>query len=227
MSLRAEKINKQYNRSNGKGNHFYAVGDTNLSLEKGKLTTLIGRSGSGKTALLNMLAGLLHPTEGKVFLGDTDIYALDDPKLAMLRNSSIGVIPQGRAVLDTLTVMENLLLPSRLYQKKENEEMKKQAKLLLDELGIGNLADVYPDELSGGEVRRVSIARTLLLKPDVILADEPTGDLDDANTKLVLEMFRKTADSGVAVLLVTHELTALEYADNVYTMEAGILKQGR
>ena len=224
MALRAEKIAKQYLRHTGKGNCFHAVCETNMVLKEGTLSVLIGRSGSGKTTLLNMLSGLLQPTQGKVFMDDTDIYALNDEELATLRNRYFGVIPQGRAVIDTLTVLDNLLLPGRLYASKEENTLKERALSLLDTLDILPLANVYPDELSGGEVRRVSIARALLYRPTIILADEPTGDLDNANTKLVLDTLRETANEGASVFLVTHELLACDYADMVYHMDAGVLK---
>ncbi len=221
MILRTENVTRQYFRQ-GKGtNVFTALQETSLSISGGKLIEVMGRSGSGKSTLLNVCAGLLEPTAGKVFLDDTDLYALDDKERSRLRNQAIGVIPQGQTGLRSLTVLENVLLPCEMYGITGQEEY---AMELLERVGIADLAGTYPSELSGGEMRRLSIARALIRNPGVLLADEPTGDLDDENTHVVLGMLRRFADEGTAVLLVTHESDAEEYADEVYRMEKGILK---
>ena len=219
--LRAENLSMRYFRKTGQANHFYAVRGVSLALCPGEVALLTGRSGSGKTTLLHMLAGLLTPTEGKVWLDETDIYALPDAELSRLRNAKFGVIPQGRSAVDTLTVLENVLLPERLRGEKGDEQ---RALRWLDALGIANLRDARPAELSGGELRRMAIARALAGEPDVILADEPTGDLDDENTAAVLSLLRGCAvEAGKAVLLVTHDSEALPYGSRVYRMESGSL----
>ena len=221
MILRTENVTRQYFRQ-GKGtNVFTALQETSLSISGGKLIEIMGRSGSGKSTLLNVCAGLLEPTTGKVFLDDTDLYALEDKERSRLRNQAIGVIPQGQTGLRSLTVLENVLLPCEMYGITGQEEY---AMELLERVGIADLAGTNPSELSGGEMRRLSIARALIRNPGVLLADEPTGDLDDENTHVVLGMLRRFADEGTAVLLVTHESDAEEYADEVYRMEKGILK---
>ena len=220
MILRTENVTRQYFRQ-GKGtNVFTALQETSLTIPGGKLIEIMGRSGSGKSTLLNLCAGLLEPTAGKVFLDDTDLYALDDRERSKLRNESFGVIPQGQTGLRSLTVLENVLLPCEMYGISGQEEY---ALELLERVGIAELSNTYPSELSGGEMRRLSIARALIRKPGVLLADEPTGDLDDENTHIVLGMFRRFAEKGMAVLLVTHETEAAEYADEVYRMEKGVL----
>ena len=220
MDIRAEGISRRYFRKTGEANYFEAVSRTDFAVEAGKVTVLFGRSGSGKTTLLHMLAGLLTPTGGKVFLGDTDLYSLEDKTLSEIRNKRIGVIPQGRSVIDTLTVLENILLPAALYG---GESRGQEALEWMKKLDIAHLADSRPTELSGGELRRVAIVRALAGKPEVILADEPTGDLDDENTALVLSALRDAARDGAAVLLVTHEGEAKQYADEVWRMNAGTL----
>ena len=234
MRLRAENISRKFPRKTGEANFFYAVNPTDLTLDPGTLTVIMGRSGSGKTTLLNMLAGLLAPSEGKVLLenpavegggnGDTkDLYSLPDGELSILRNRHIGVVPQGHTGLDSLTVLENVKLPYALYHRDDGADAR--ARELLEKMDIVHLAEVYPSELSGGEVRRLAIARALIMEPAVLLADEPTGDLDDENTEIVLKLFREIADRGTAVLLVTHESGAKRYADRVFRMDAGRLKQ--
>ena len=218
MELRAENISRRYFRKRGEANFFEAVKPVSLTLRGGKMTVLKGRSGSGKTTLLHMLAGLLNPSEGKVFLDDTDLYALEDAELSRVRNEKIGVVPQGRSAVDTLTVYENILLPGLLYGGKSRTDA---AESWMEALDISSLRDVMPAELSGGELRRMAIARTLTADPDVILADEPTGDLDNENTVIVLDALRQAAKAGKAVLVVSHEDDVEAYADEVIRMDAG------
>ena len=219
--LMAENLSMRYMRSAGQANHFFAVKGASLELRPGEVTVLMGRSGSGKTTLLHMLAGLLTPTGGRVWLDDTDIYALPDGERSRLRNRRFGVIPQGRSAVDTLTVLENVLLPWQLRGERGDVEA---ATNWLDALGIAHLRDARPAELSGGELRRMAIARALAGNPEVILADEPTGDLDDENTAAVLSLLRKAAvEEGKTVLLVTHDSEALPYGDRIYRMESGAL----
>ena len=220
--LRAENLSMRYFRKTGNANHFHAVKGVSLELRPGEVALLTGRSGSGKTTLLHMLAGLLTPTEGKVWLDDTDLYALPDGALSRLRNAKFGVIPQGRSAVDTLTVLENVLLPQQLRGEKGDAE---GAFRWLDALGIAGLRDARPAELSGGELRRMAIARALAENPEILFADEPTGDLDDENTTAVLTLLRKSAvEDGKAVLLVTHDSEALPYGDRIYRMESGSLR---
>ena len=224
MILKAEGISRRFFRKNGGANFFYAVQKTDFTLEAGKLCVIMGRSGSGKSTFLNMLAGLLEPSEGRVMLDNTDIYAMDDKSLSRMRNKNIGVIPQGQTALSSLTVLENVKLPYLLYNK-PSEKIDKYAAELIETVGISTLGNSYPNELSGGENRRLAIARALLMQPGILLADEPTGDLDDENTKKVLELLKNAAQNGTAVLLVTHENDAANFADSLYKMDGGVLSQ--
>lgn len=233
MELRAEGISRRFLRKSGSSNIFMALEETDFLLPEGQLTEVTGRSGSGKSTLLNILGGLLAPTAGKVYLGAEDMYALSDASRSVLRNRHIGIIPQGQTALYSLTVLENVLLPRRMYPKPNGPENavevlspaeeETRARTLLEKVGISHLAEVWPNELSGGEMRRLAIARALMMQPEIILADEPTGDLDDENTGAVLQLLRDCADAGAAVLLVTHETEAREYADKVWTMRQGRL----
>ena len=219
MILKADNISKTFFRNTGSANYFYAVSPVSLEVPSESVTVLTGRSGSGKTTLLNMLAGILEPTEGKVLLDDTDLYSLKDDTLSRFRNERIGVVPQGRSAVDTLTVMENILLPARLYGKNASTQ---EARQRMEDFEIGHLADAMPRELSGGELRRMAIIRAIVQNPDVLFADEPTGDLDDENTEKVLSALYSFAhDRKKAVFIVTHENDALKYADRVFRMEKG------
>ena len=221
MRMKAENISKRYFRKTGDANYFLAVKPLNLELNAGETAVLMGRSGSGKTTLLNMLCGLLSPTEGEVWIDDTSLYSLDDKALSRLRSERIGVVPQGRSAIDTLTVLENILLPAKLYGRPLPVE---NARQWMERLGIAHLRDARPAELSGGELRRMAIVRALAQSPDFLFADEPTGDLDDENTRLVLSALRDYAhELNKAVFIVTHESDAMAYADRSFRMDGGQL----
>ena len=221
MIIKADGISKTYPRKNAEANYFYAVKETSFELKAGILAVILGRSGSGKSTLLNMIAGLLSPSSGKVLYDDIDIYGLNDKELSVFRNKNIGMIPQVQSVLPNLTVIENVILPYMLYEK--NNNVYEYAEELLDTVGISHLKDVSASDLSGGEMRRVAIARALIQKPSIILADEPTSDLDDENTKNVFEIFKNITSKGISVLIVTHETESKEYAHEVYKMTSGEL----
>ena len=199
MELRAEKISQDFLRYSAKDGYFIAVQETDFRLSAGALTVVTGR----------------------VLLDETDIYALGEAERDALRRCHIGIAPQRLMSLAALTVRENILLPALLAG--EAEKFAPRADELMEHLGIRKLASVAPSELSGGELRRVTIARALVMQPGILLADEPTGDLDEENTQSILRLLRETADAGTAVLLVTHEREAAAYADAAYTMTAGKL----
>ena len=223
MELRAENISQDFLRDSAREGYIVAVAETDLCLSSGMVTAVMGRSGSGKSTLLHILGGLLPPVTGKVFVGTTDLYALSEDARAELRSSSLGIVPQQLMSLRALTVRENVLLSALLYGRKQG--VSAHADALMERLGIAHLAQVYPSELSGGELRRMMIARALAGTPQILLLDEPTGDLDAENTRRVLELVRETADAGTAVLLVTHERAAASYADVCYTMAEGRLER--
>ena len=223
MVLKAENITREFFR-NGKGtNLFTAVEPTSFTLEEGSFTEIIGKSGSGKTTFINMLCGLLSPTAGKVTIDGADFYAMSDDERSVLRNRHIGIIPQGQTGLQSLTVMENILAPAAMYG--DAEPVKERAIELMEQMEIADLAEVYSNELSGGELRRMSIARALVNSPEIIIADEPTADIDEETSEKVLQMFRGLADAGASVLMVTHEKEAEKYADRIYKMSKGVLTE--
>ena len=221
MELRAENISQDFLRDSAREGYIVAVAETDLCLSSGTVTAVMGRSGSGKSTLLHIMGGLLPPVTGKVFVGATDLYALSEDARAELRSSSLGIVPQQLMSLRALTVRENVLLSALLYDREQ--DVSAHADALMERLGMASLAHVYPSELSGGELRRMMIARALAGTPQILLLDEPTGDLDAENTRRVLELVRETADAGTAVLLVTHERAAASYADVCYTMAEGRL----
>ena len=223
MIIEATGLTKEFARARGGKRLFTAVHPLDISLEERQLTLVSGHSGSGKSTLANMLAGILTPTAGHVRLDGTDLYSLRDEELSRLRNERIGLIPQGHTALRALTVLDNVLLPSILYAKAEAPA--DRARELLAAVGLDDLADAAPTELSGGELRRMAIARALLMDPAIVLADEPTAGLDSANATAVLTLLRDAADRGAAVLVVSHEAEAQRFADRSYVMEDGHLRE--
>lgn len=219
--IKANKISKSFIRKKGESNIFYAVNEMNLEIEDGKFIIILGKSGSGKTTLINILSGLLTPSSGNVIINDTDIYSLDDKNRSIFRNKNLGFIPQGQTGLQNLTILENILLPTLIYEKDDKEKL---AIRLLNDLDIIDLKDSYPNELSGGELRRMAIARAIIMNPSIIFADEPTGDLDEINTKKVLDILRNLANNGKTIIMVTHDKDAISYADIIYKMENGTIK---
>ena len=222
MIVHGKDIKKEFIRKKSDTNVFTAVSETDISLEPGKLTVITGRSGSGKSTLLNMLSGILVPDSGGVYYDDISIYEMNDRELSRFRNRNTGYIPQGSSAVASLNVKENILLPV-MYCAEGIKVDDRELMEMMERLSVSELAGVMPDELSGGELRRMAVARALILRPSVIFADEPTGDLDDENTAIVFTMLREAADAGACVLLVTHESGAAEYADVMYRMEAGRL----
>lgn len=218
MELIAAGLSRRFLRSSRDAVAFDAVRPLDLTLRSGEMTILTGRSGSGKTTLLTMLAGLLTPTEGTVTLDGRNLYRLSDTGLSGIRARHFAVIPQGTSVISSLTVLENILFPAALAGKAPPAE---RAETLMEQLGILQLRNVFPGELSGGELRRLAVTRALAGCPDFIFADEPTADLDDGNTALVLGLLREAAQKGASVFMVTHEREAAAYADRMLRMDAG------
>ena len=221
MKLEAKGVKKDFARGGNSGSVLEAVKPLDFSLESGELVEITGRSGSGKSTLLSMMAGMLVPTGGSICIDNTDIYSMKEEERSRLRNDRIGLIPQGHTALRSLTVLENVMLPFVLYHRETPPE--DRAKELLQKVGLFGMKDERPNALSGGELRRMAVARALLMKPEVLLADEPTAGLDEENVELVMELLRSAADEGTSVLLVTHENEAMKYADRVLAMDGGRL----
>ena len=218
VHLEIKDLRKDYKRGE---TVFSAVKDVNLEVNGGDFISVVGHSGSGKSTLLNLIAGLLLPTSGEILLdGESAIISSDD-KASRLRNTVIGHIPQGQSLLSNLTVFDNVRLP--FYLSEREGDPSAQVHELLTGLGIGSLAGSYPNSLSGGEARRVAIARALINKPAILLADEPTSDLDAENTDEIMLLFKRIAKEGTAVIMVTHDQRTLNAVDRTYTMEDGIL----
>ncbi len=218
--IEVKNVGKRYERG---GRPFWALRNATLAVAEGEFVTLLGRSGSGKSTLLNIIVGLLSPTEGEAVLCSTPLSGLTDEAASELRNRSVGYVPQGAGVLSTLTVLDNVRLP--WYLAHRGPEPEGRAQQLLEEVGLGDLANQYPSALSGGELRRVAIARALMCEPKVIVADEPTSSLDAQTAREVVSIFRRLADKGTGVLMVTHDTFSVDVSDRLYDMAEGVLTE--
>jgi putative ABC transport system ATP-binding protein len=219
MILETEKLSKKYRRGD---REFSAVADACLRVEKTDFVIVTGRSGSGKSTLLNLITGLLPPDSGTIRFESREFSGMDDRALSLLRNTRIGYIPQGHGLLPNLSVLDNVRLPCYLQIQRSKDAVEK-ARALLDRMNILHLQSENPQNLSGGELRRVSIARSLINDPVILVADEPTGDLDPDATKNVMDTLSEIHDNQTAIVMVTHDLALKEYANKQYVMDAGAL----
>ncbi|MDR1978503.1 MAG: ABC transporter ATP-binding protein [Synergistaceae bacterium] len=220
MLLELRRLKKEYLREN---RAFVAVDDASASLDEGQVAFVTGRSGSGKSTLLNMIAGLLKPTSGSVVFDGLDLSEMEDGELSFVRNARIGYIPQGQSVLANFSVLDNIRLPFYLHGRKGNPT--DRARHLMGQVGILHLEKSYPAQLSGGELRRVAIARSLVNAPRLLIADEPTGDLDPQTTEDVMNLFAQVSREGVAVIVVTHDADAARRNGRHFSMDAGKLTE--
>jgi lipoprotein-releasing system ATP-binding protein len=195
--------------------------DINLSIAEGEMLGIVGASGAGKSTLLHILGALDKPSSGKVLFQETDVFGLNDRMLANFRNSRIGFVFQFHHLLPEFNALENVLLPG-LISGRSYEETEKQAKQLLEELGLSKRASHRPGELSGGEQQRVAVARALLLNPKVVLADEPTGNLDTATGNALFDLFIElNRKSRITFVIVTHNKTLSAHCHRVLEMTDG------
>ena len=218
--VRARGLAKAY----GKGHSAVRVLDgADLDVARGELVAVVGRSGSGKSTLLHLLGGLDRVDAGTIELDGVRLDRLDDRGLTAIRRRHVGFVFQAFHLLPELTGAENVLLPARLAR--DGVEAAPRARELLDRLGLNDVARRLPTELSGGEQQRLAVARALINDPPLVLADEPTGNLDEESGAVVLELLRRAADGGHAVVLVTHDRAATELADVVLQLRGGRLTQ--
>ena len=197
-----------------------AVEAVNLEIKQGDFIAIVGPSGSGKSTMMNLIGALDLATEGDIFLDNINIEHLHESELAQLRGKKIGFVFQTFNLIPTLTALENVILPM-IFQNVELEERKERATKLLDDLGLGERLKHLPSELSGGERQRVALARALANDPEVILADEPTGNLDSKRSEEIAKMFVKLSKQGKTIILVTHDLDIAKYANKIYKLKDG------
>ena len=202
---------------------FSALRGIDLEIKAGEFVAIVGKSGSGKSTLLNMVGGIDHPSSGSVTVGGTAIHGMTENQLASWRGRKVGFVFQFFQLLPTLTAAENVMLPMDFCRTFPPRERRKRALDLLDRVGVAPQADKLPSALSGGEQQRVAIARALANNPPVILADEPTGNLDSATARAVLELLRRMASEGVTVVIATHERDIAGVIDRTVEVADGVI----
>lgn len=218
MILQAIALVKEYRHFR---KTFAAVDHVSFDLREGSFTTLMGQSGCGKSTLFHLLTGMVCPTAGKVVFRGNSLTHMSAGALSRMRRTEIGYVLQGQNLLQNFTVGENVCMPAFLGGM--DKDTFNHARKLLDEFGLGDMEGEMPDSLSGGEQRRVAIARAFIHHPKLIIADEPTSNLDDRNAELILTYFKKATRRGVTVLISSHNRDAVAYSDNVWRMEHGRL----
>lgn len=218
--LKVENLTKSYGKGEAKVD---AIKNINLSINKGEFVAIIGPSGSGKSTLLHLLGGVDKPTSGKVYINDVDIYNLKEKDLSIFRRRNVGLIYQFYNLIPVLSVKENILLPAELDNRKIDKDYLDD---LLKTLGLKERANHLPNELSGGQQQRTSIGRALINRPSIVLADEPTGNLDSKNSKEVLELLKLSVRKyNQTLIMITHDTSIALQADRVITIEDGTIKQ--
>ncbi len=214
--LKVENLTKIYGKENNK---VIALDNVSFSVNKGEFVAIIGASGSGKSTLLHLIGGVDRPTSGKVFINDKDIYSMSDDKLAIFRRRQIGLIYQFYNLIPVLNVEENITLPLELDNRKvDKNELKEMLKLL----GLERRKNHLPNELSGGQQQRTSIGRALITRPSILLADEPTGNLDSKSSSEIVELLRKSnKELNQTIIMITHNPEIAKCADRIIKIEDG------
>lgn len=215
--ITAEKLKKVYNSE--VGGETVALKGVDIQIERGSMVAVMGPSGSGKSTLLHLLGGIDSPTEGKVLIDGKDITSLDDKELSQFRNRYIGFVFQFHYLLAEFSAVENTAMP--LWLRGEKDALKK-AKEMLDRLGLSHRLNHKPAMLSGGEQQRVAIARAMVAQPKILIADEPTGNLDSENGKNVIEMIKDISQqTGMTVIIATHDVEIAQYCRYIYYLKDG------
>lgn len=199
--LEIKNISKSYDM---KGSSLLVIDDFSYKAEKGDLISLTGPSGAGKSTLLNIIGGLDKPTKGNILFDGKDLYSRKESELNSYRGKNMGFIFQFHYLLDDFNALENIMMPMLIHNISKSEAEKRACELI-ESVGLSDRKNHYPNELSGGEQQRIAVARALAMKPDIILADEPTGNLDKANSKAVIDILKKQSENGVCVIIVTHD----------------------
>ena len=222
--LEVNNLKKIYTTRFG-GNKVEALHDINFSVEQGEYVAIMGESGSGKTTLLNILAAVDRPTSGDIFLNGKNTTAIKDDMLAKFRREHLGFVFQDFNLLDTFSIEDNIYLPLVLAGK-EYKDMKQELDVIAGKLGISHILHKYPYEVSGGQKQRTAVARAIITKPDILLADEPTGNLDSKNSREIVDLLKLTQRKyKQTLIMITHDERIAMQADRIIVIEDGQIKK--
>jgi len=200
---------------------FAALAEVDIEIGRGEFVAIVGQSGSGKSTLLNLLAGIDRPSSGELIVGATPVHALSERQLSAWRGATVGIVFQFFQLLPTLTAAENVMLPMDFCDRWPRRERRERALALLDRIGVADQADKFPAALSGGQQQRVAVARALANAPPILLADEPTGNLDSRSAQALMQVLRERVEEGETVILVTHDRAAIEQTARAVTLVDG------
>ena len=221
MLIKVQNLKKQYENEEIVTKILHGL---SFEIKKGEFVSIMGPSGSGKSTLMHILGLLDRPSSGTYYFENKDVSQLDDDELARLRNEKIGFVFQAFHLLPKTTVLENVILPLTYSSNKTNHSA--QAKKVLESVGLGHRLNYYSNQISGGEKQRVAIARALVNNPDIVFADEPTGNLDSKSGKQVMKILQDLNNQGKTVILVTHETYTAEHADRIISIKDGLIING-
>ena len=217
--LRVEHLSKIYGQGQ---NQVKALDDVSLSVSKGEFVAIVGASGSGKSTLLHLIGGVDRPTSGKVYINDTDIFSMNDDELAIFRRRQVGIIYQFYNLIPILNVQENIEIPLELDGRKAD---KKEMDEMLERLGLTHRRTHLPNELSGGQQQRTSIGRALIPRPSLVLADEPTGNLDTKSSGEIMNLLKRSNhELDQTIIMITHNMELAKAADRIIMIEDGKIK---
>jgi len=219
--IQVEDVHKYYDLGETK---VHALRGVSVELARGEFVAIMGASGSGKSTFMNLLGCLDKPSSGRYLLDGTDVSRFNKRELAAIRNRKLGFVFQGFNLLSRTTALENVELPT-LYARMPKEERTRRARQALDMVGLGDRVDHFPSQLSGGQQQRVAIARALVNEPSILLADEPTGNLDSRTAVEIMEIFQKLNDEGLTIVLVTHEHDIAQFAKRTIVFRDGKIRR--
>ncbi|RUM57936.1 MAG: lipoprotein-releasing system ATP-binding protein LolD [Persephonella sp.] len=224
MFIVGKNLSKVYQLEGGE--KVEALKGVNLEIRKGEIVGLMGPSGSGKSTLLNLLGGIDKPTKGEVLINGKNINNLKDRELAKFRNKNIGFVFQFHYLLPEFTALENVIIPTQFYRYMKPKDAEEKARNLLSKLNLEGRVYHRPSQMSGGEQQRVAIARAVINEPEIILADEPTGNLDTANTKVVMDIFTElNREKNITIVIATHDDFVASFCNRIIKLKDGVIEE--